>query len=434
MESPDLKTCQTTLIASLLALAACAHRVSVPAPEVEPAPGGEIEYTPAQLSADARDTTWRTYAERDRQHHPARTIDVHVPSVPPVAGPNAPAVAPDSAPVAAPPAATPALARSAPPASAARLLAKFAAITPTSVNTEPSAADLAAEEGPVVVRTQVLLDRAHFSVGVINGRMGKNTALALYWFQDEHGLPTTGRLDSATYAHLAAAVSDEPVARVTITADMVKGPFVKIPESVYQQQDLPCLCYTSLWELLTERYHTTPQVLRQLNPGVAFDKLAPGDQIWVPNVEPAPRKGEEVSGPTVARIEVSKGGEYVHALTDDGSILYHFPTTLGSEYDPSPDGDWKVTGVQYDPPFRYDPTLFSDVPDSKPKAKLPPGPNSPVGVVWIALSKEHVGIHGTPHPETIGHAESHGCVRLTNWDALRLAARVKKGVPVSFMP
>jgi lipoprotein-anchoring transpeptidase ErfK/SrfK len=152
----------------------------------------------------------------------------------------------------------------------------------------------------------------------------------------------------------------------------------------------------------------------------------------VPNVEIAPQKGEPVSGPRVARIEVSKGGEFVHALGESGAIVYHFPTTLGSMYDPSPDGDWKVTGVQYDPPFRYDPTLFSDVPDSKPKAKLPPGPNSPVGVVWVQLSRNHVGIHGTADPELVGYAQSHGCVRLTNWDALKVASLVRPGTRVVF--
>jgi lipoprotein-anchoring transpeptidase ErfK/SrfK len=133
------------------------------------------------------------------------------------------------------------------------------------------------------------------------------------------------------------------------------------------------------------------------------------------------------------RIHISKTGNYVQALAADGSIVFHFPSTLGSKYDPSPDGNWEVVAIARNPTFRYDPTLFSDADASKPRAMLPPGPNSPVGTVWIALSKEHVGIHGTPTPETIGYASSHGCVRLTNWDVEKLADVISPGLAVEFV-
>jgi lipoprotein-anchoring transpeptidase ErfK/SrfK len=134
----------------------------------------------------------------------------------------------------------------------------------------------------------------------------------------------------------------------------------------------------------------------------------------------------------VARIRVSKDGFYLHALDESGRILYHFPTTVGAGYDPSPSGDFRVTGVAYDPDFHYQPKLFADVPDTDEDALLPPGPNSPVGLVWMQLSKDNYGIHGTAEPATIGYGTSHGCVRLTNWDALFLANRTARETPVEF--
>lgn len=408
------------LLATTLGVGACAHRVSVPIAEIEPDPGAELA-VPAAARAD---TSWLAAARRDQR---LRSSALAAPSRPVERGP---AATPGS-PAPTPPPAGSALLR---PAGSARPPAAFGAISPTTVNEVPSVDALTATEGPTVLRAQVLLDRARFSVGVLDGRIGQNTAKAIYWFQETHGIPASGVLDSVTYVRLAAAAVDSPVVRFTVPKSLLRGPFVKIPSSVYQQAKLDCLCYSSPIEELAERFHTVPEVLRQLNPTADFDALQPGTVLWVPNVAAPPEEGEKAPGPPVARIHVSKSGEYVHALAADGTLLYHFPTTLGSEYDPSPDGEYHVTGVYHEPTFRYDPTLFSDVPDSRPTAKLPGGPNSPVGVVWIALSKEHVGIHGTPHPETIGVASSHGCVRLTNWDALRLAASVRKGVEVSFVP
>ena len=302
-------------------------------------------------------------------------------------------------------------------------------ISASSVNAEPSAAQLASQAGPAVARTQILLDRARFSVGVIDGRAAKNTLLAIQWFQKTQNLPQSGVLDAATYNRLMSVAGARPVVRqVTVDASMLKGTIPVLSHNVYEQAKMKCLCYASVTEMLAERYHTSLEMMRKLNPGVGFAALKPGDVIWAPDAEtstPSPSK-------RIARIQVAKSGNYVHAYAADGTLLYHFPSTLGSKYDPSPTGKYHVIGVEFNPSFRYDPTLFSDVPDSKPGARLPPGPNSPVGLVWIALSKEHIGIHGTPNPDTIGMASSHGCVRLTNWDALLLAHAVSAGTQVVF--
>jgi lipoprotein-anchoring transpeptidase ErfK/SrfK len=301
-------------------------------------------------------------------------------------------------------------------------------ISVQSVNAKPSTLMLRSEQGPVVARAQILLDRSRYSVGVIDGKANRNTALAISWFQKSQNLPATSMLDSVTYNRLLIAAGPSPaVIRIAVDPAMLKGPFLMLPKNVYEQADLKCMCYQSVSEALAERFHSTIEIMRKLNPGTGFAALKPGDSIWVPAIDAGVPTTK-----SVARIQVAKTGNYVHAFAADGTLLYHFPSTLGSKYDPSPNGKYKVTGVAWDPTFRYDPTLFSDVPDHKPKAKLPPGPNSPVGVVWVALSKEHVGIHGTPNPETIGFASSHGCVRLTNWDATRLARSTQQGTPVEF--
>lgn len=297
------------------------------------------------------------------------------------------------------------------------------------VNATPTAAQLSLQSGPAIVRAQILLDRARFSVGVIDGHAAKNTALALLWFQKTQNLPQTSVLDAATYDRLMAVAGGRALVRqVTVDASMLKGTIPVLSRNVYEQARMKCLCYASVTEAMAERFHTSLEMMRRLNPGVGFAALKPGDLIWAPDAEMIPAAPQR----RIARIQVAKSGNYVHAYSADGTLLYHFPSTLGSKYDPSPTGKFRVVGVEFNPTFRYDPTLFSDVPDTKPGARLPPGPNSPVGLVWIALSKEHIGIHGTPNPDTIGMASSHGCVRLTNWDALLLAHAIPTGTPVEF--
>jgi lipoprotein-anchoring transpeptidase ErfK/SrfK len=309
------------------------------------------------------------------------------------------------------------------------------------------------KRGAEALQIQVLLDRAHFSPGIIDGVWGDNAMRALAYFRNPTGgdraagppeTDTSMTIDQGTYSRLrTAAGSPEILTRYTVTAEDVAGPFTNVPDNVYEQAKLDCLCYSSAAEGIAEKFHTSQKLIAQLNPKATLGNLKAGDVLVVPNVDvqstPASTSstatasaGDSTSVGGVARLIISKKGYWTHAVDASGKILYHFPSTLGAGYDPSPTGDFRVTNVAWNPAFHYQPTLFAEVSDKKPEAHLPKGPNSPVGVIWMALSKPHYGIHGTSAPETIGYANSHGCVRLTNWDATELGRLVSKGTPVEF--
>ena len=309
---------------------------------------------------------------------------------------------------------------------------KVEQITPQRVNDGPMFLPLSGEVGgPSVLRIQILLDRAFFSPGEMDGHYGKNTAKAIFFFQQQNGLRTTARVDSATFQALARAAGSprELIVRHTLTADDVKGPFITIPENVQDQAKLSCSCYNNLTEKLGEMFHASPDLLRQLNPGVNLDQLQAGQAVMVP----ASRDANARPAGQVAEIVVSGRGSYVQAKDASGKILYHFPSTLGSTYDPSPSGQFKVTNIEQNPAWHYQPELIATAPDTAHEAMVPGGPNNRVGGVWMALSAPHYGIHGTNKPETIGYATSSGCVRLTNWDAQFLSHRISRGTPVHFV-
>ncbi|HVR98657.1 MAG TPA: L,D-transpeptidase family protein [Thermoanaerobaculia bacterium] len=463
----------------ILSLAACratdetdTEAASTPAPAEDTGisvPAQDYSaYNAADVESQRLDPAWRTYAERDLQERmgsaaqppgqqpteqppaetgaqPPLTSDFQAQSVPPP-GPGAEGNRQTST-----------------DSSAPGTAEAFEQISPAAFQGQPALPVPRTGGGPSALRTQVLLDRARFSPGVLDGHWGKNTEKAVFWFQYAQGLKPTGEVDQATWDALARAAGDtQPLRQVAVTAQQLQGPFTEIPQDVYQQEKLECLCYASPLEMFAENAHTTAEVLQRLNPGVDFTKLAAGTNLVVPNGpdilgEPHPASPQDgqapaaagqaqtppaasatpspgpATSPQIARLLISKKGFYLQALDPQGKILYHFPSTLGSDYDPSPsEGAYKLTNLKFDPDFFYQPELFHEVPDDNPKAHLPAGPNSPVGLVWMALSKPHYGIHGTAVPDTIGYTSSHGCIRLTNWDAVFLARHVKPGTQVVF--
>lgn len=319
-----------------------------------------------------------------------------------------------------------------------------------------------------VMQAQVVLERLGFGTGVIDGKPGPSLTNAIEGFQESRNLPVTGELDEATKAALAQWQKIPATRIVTIPAEWGRLTFAALPESPADQAKLDAMGYESLAEKLAERFHTTPQVLAELNPGgkpagaatgagtatpaadagstaVAF---APGQTIRVPNIgadridastvdnkdwlATLQSLGVGTDQPKVARILVDESEGWLKAYDDKDVLVAMFTVTTGSRHDPLPIGDWDVKGKAYNPTYAYDPALLRGAPDSDAKQQLPAGPNSPVGVVWIDLSKDHYGIHGTPSPDTIGSAQSNGCVRLTNWDAARLAQMVSGSTKVEF--
>jgi len=342
------------------------------------------------------------------------------------------------------------------------------------------------------MQVQVVLDRQGFSPGVIDGGVGQSTRNALKGFQEANGLTVSGELDQPTKAALARW-SDIPATRVVkIPESWGELEYTDVPEEMPDQAKLEHLGYENIAEKLAERFHTTPEVLAELNPGgrpagtqaeatatpaavtsgapaipprtrvtptptpsssasatPEGPQFRPGQLVRVPNVADQPLKastdddnqdwrktlaslGVGSDQPKAARVVVDKSETWLKAYDADGKLLAIFTVTTGSGHDPLPLGDWGITGVSYNPPFNFDPDLFWDVPDHEEEQRIPPGPNGPVGVAWIDLTKEHYGIHGTPEPQTIGVTQSHGCVRLTNWDVARLAGMVDTSTKVHF--
>lgn len=296
----------------------------------------------------------------------------------------------------------------------------------TQAQQEPATETAAPAAAPTydggLVRIQVLLDRLHFSPGVIDGYDGENVRKAVAAYQEANNLPINGRPDDALLTRLEGADESPALVPYVLTEEDVGGPFVQVPQDLEAQSRLEQLGYGSAVEAVAERFHMDEDLLRSLNPGVDFTSA--GAEIVVASV------GGGLDG-QVARIDIDKDELTLRAYDANDQMLAFFPVTISE--DNTPTGELEVTGIAFDPTYNYDASelpSFND--DSGRQFVIQPGPNNPVGLVWIALNRDGYGIHGTPNPQLISKTSSHGCVRLTNWDATDLARAAQQGVPVHF--
>ncbi len=306
----------------------------------------------------------------------------------------------------------------------------LAATTPMAQSIEAAqsggAAPTAGKPSPLLIKVEVLLDRAHFSPGVIDGRPGENLTNAMAAYAKAHGMASpSGATDPAMLSALTAQDKGAITQSYQITPADEAGPFIgKMPVGFVEQSKLPELGYTDPAQELSAKFHMSEGLLKALNPGADFSKAGSTIVVVQPDIAPLAK---------VARVEVDKTANQVRALDSGGKVLAAFPATVGSTERPAPDGEWAVKAVAPHPDYTYDPKKLTFGPASKGVLTIKPGPNNPVGSTWIALTKESYGIHGTPDPDKVGKAASHGCVRLTNWDAALLGKAVSKGTPVVFV-
>ena len=283
-------------------------------------------------------------------------------------------------------------------------------------------AALAGERSREVLAVQVLLDRSRHSPGVIDGFMGGNTLRAIRYYREAHGLPAEGGIDQELLQSLAESQTGKVLERYTITPEDVEGPFYRVPDSMAEMAELERVGWEAPQELLADKFHMDQSLLQALNPGIDFSRA--GARITVV------AHGKETLPSDIARIEIRKSDNSVVAFDAQGTIMASYPATVGSGQFPSPSGTMEVTAIAPDANYTFDPSGREWGPDQE--LIIPPGANNPVGGIWIDLSKAGYGIHGSPDPQLIGKTASHGCVRLTNWDAKELAGSVNPGTTVSF--
>ena len=286
-----------------------------------------------------------------------------------------------------------------------------------------------AEKSPasaLLIKTQVLLDRAHFSPGEIDGKNGENLKKALTAFAAAQGADPSDKLTEELWQKLTATSADPILIEYTTSDDDLRGPFLdKVPKKLEEMKDLPKIGYGSAREKLAEKFHMSQELLKALNPKQKFE--APGERIVVANVG-SPRLPEKA-----ARIEIDKTAQVLKLFGRDQQLLATYPATVGSVERPAPSGKMTVKSVTENPTYTYNPKYAFKGVRADDRFTIKPGPNGPVGLVWIGLSAgEGYGIHGTADPSKVSKTESHGCVRLTNWDALQVASAVSKGTPVEF--
>jgi lipoprotein-anchoring transpeptidase ErfK/SrfK len=275
--------------------------------------------------------------------------------------------------------------------------------------------------GPRVVRAQILLDRARFSPGEIDGVYGDSLGIAVRGYQENHGLKPIGTIDVEVW-RLLNRDAGPLLLTYTITPADAKGPFRPVPADTQAKAKMKWLGFETPEEELGERFHSSPKLLAELNPGKKLG--AAGERISVPDVR-------RTAVRLASRLVVSESKRTVIAYGAGDKELARYPATIGGPHDPLPIGNWTITGVVHNPWFNYDPERFWNADPKKAKAILPPGPNNPAGAAWLGLSKENYGIHGTPDPALIRHTESAGCIRLTNWDVEELSRMVRRGTPVA---
>ena len=313
----------------------------------------------------------------------------------------------------------------------AHLAAMASASSAASINRATTRRVGPGSSGAAVLRLEILLDRAHFSCGEIDGRYGQNLKNAIEAYQLANQLNVDGVVGPSVW-QLLNQDSADAVIEHTISAEDIAGPFDKnIPTDWVARSKLKGMYYASPLQEFTGKYHATEALLRRLNPGQSFDSV--GQEILVPNViTPHSGRAASVVVTGLATKDPVRAAS-VEALDSAGKVLFYATANIGGAHDPLPVGKWKVTDIVHNPWYNYNPNLFWDADDANAKVKIPPGPNGPVGVVWIGISKPHYGLHGASDPGLIGRTHSDGCVRMTNWDALALASLVGVGTPVIMM-